>query len=252
MYFEFAGVPGSGKSTLSSALESHFHSLQKNAISRDDALKKSFRSRNDGTIKNMFKRLPSRIWQPLIGVQSALPEFATMSSRHLKFIAFISKTLSQSDLPELLIESIWKTTVRTFSEIELINNHLENSEQIIMDEAFAQRCFTLFGYMENAVPDELINQYAQLAPISNHIFFIITDPATCADRFMKRYQSHPVPYKFELNKEELTVNFKSGNRILGHLANELEKQGKQVYRIDGNCDVNECVETVCNTQMKSS
>lgn len=248
MYFEFAGVPGSGKSTLSSALENYFHSCQEPALSRGDALKKCLQSRNDGTIKNIVKRLPYRIWQPFIGVQSALPEFATISSRHLEFIAFISKTLSQSDLPELLIESIWNTTVRTFAEIELINNHLEDSERIILDEAFAQRCFTLFGYMENAIPDYLIQQYAQLAPISNHLFLIITDPETCTDRFIKRYQSRPVPYNFELNKEELTINFESGNRILGHLAEELEKQKKQVHRIDGNCDVKECIEIVCNTQ----
>ena len=247
MYFEFAGVPGSGKSTLSSALEASFHSFQKPAISRGDALKRCLQNRNDGTIKNMFKRLPHRIWQPFIGVQSALPEFATISSRHLDFIAFISNTLSQSDLPELLIESIWNTTVRTFAEIELINTHLEGSERIIMDEAFAQRCFTLFGYMENSVPDCLIEQYAQLAPISTHVFLIITDPETCADRFIKRYQSRPVPYNFKLDKEELTMNFKSGNRILEYLAEELEKQGKYVYRIDGNCDVKECIEIVCNT-----
>lgn len=250
MYFEFAGVPGSGKSTLSSALENYFHSCQEPALSRGDALKRSLQNRNDGTIKNMFKQLPHRIWQPFIGVQSALPEFATISSRHLDFIAFISNTLSQSDLPELLIESIWNTTIRTFAEIELINNQLEDSERIIMDEAFAQRCFTLFGYMENSVPDCLIEQYAQLAPISNHLFLITTDPETCADRFMKRYQSRPVPYNFKLDKKELTMNFESGNRILGHLAEELKKQGKYVYQIDGNCDLNECIKTVCNIQIK--
>ena len=252
MYFEFAGVPGSGKSTLASALQEHLHSLNPPVLSREDAIRQCLKKRKDGPIRGMLKQFPSRIWQPFMGVQFALPEFVTISSRHLEFISFISKTLSESHLPPLMIESIWHTTVRTFSELALITNHTATPELVLMDEAFAQRCFTLFGYIEHSVPNNLIQKYAELAPISDHVFWIVTDPATCVERFMKRYESQPLPYDFELNKEELTENFKSGNRILGHLANVLRKRGAQVYQIDGNCELNQSIEMLCNIDFQIS
>jgi thymidylate kinase len=157
----------------------------------------------------------------------------------------MSKMLSESNLPELFIESVWNTVVKSFSEIQLISQHISESELVIMDEAFSQRCFTLFGYMENNISDDLISKYAKLAPISNQVFWIITNPRSCVERFMLRYQSRPLPYDFKLDKEELLNNFESGNSVLGRLTEALEGQGKSVYRIDGNSDINESIAEVC-------
>ncbi len=252
MYFEFVGIPGSGKSTLASALQKHLNSFKLSVLSREDAIRQCLKRRKDGPIKDRLKQLPSRIWQPFMGTQFALPEFVNISSRHLEFISFISKTLSESHLPPLMIESIWNTTVRTFSELALVTNHIAPAELVLMDEAFAHRCFTLFGYMEHSVSDDLIQKYAELAPISDHIFWIVTDPVTCVERFMKRYESRPLPYDFKLDKKELTENFKSGNRILGYLSDTLKKRGTEVYQINGNCDLNQSIEIICNIDCKTT
>lgn len=252
MTFEFAGVPGSGKTTLSSALQKHLHSLNYPALCREDSINQCLKRRKDGRVKNVIKQFPSRIWHPFMGIQFALHEFVTMSTRHLEFISFISKTLAESDLPPMLIESIWNTIVRSFSELELIRNHAKTSEFIIMDEAFSQRCFTLFGYMDHSIPEDLILKYAELAPISTHIFWIVTDPVVCADRFMKRYKSRPLPYDFELNKEELTANFQTGHWVLEILTNILKKRGTQVYQIDGSGDINQSIAKLCDIDFKLS
>lgn len=244
MYLEFAGLPGSGKSTLANALRMHLLSFSCKALSRDEAIRQCIKRRNDGHIKNMLKRFPYRIWGPLMGSQFSVPEFVSLSSRHLEFISFVSKMLSESNLPELLIESIWSTIIRSFSEIQLLSQHIYDSEIVIMDEAFSHRCFTLFGYMENLVSDDLISRYAKLAPISNQVFWIVTNPRTCVERFMRRYQSRPVPYGFKLDKGELLSNFKSGNRVLEGLSEALKDQGKCVYRINGDGDINESIEEI--------
>jgi thymidylate kinase len=245
MYLEFAGLPGSGKSTLSSALKKHLLTLPCHALSCNEAIIQCIRRRDDGPIKNMLKRFPSRLWWPLMGSKFALQEFVKLSSRQMEFISFMSKMLSESNLPELFIESVWNTVVKSFSEIQLISQHISESELVIMDEAFSQRCFTLFGYMENNISDDLISKYAKLAPISNQVFWIITNPRSCVERFMLRYQSRPLPYDFKLDKEELLNNFESGNSVLGRLTEALEGQGKSVYRIDGNSDINESIAEVC-------
>jgi thymidylate kinase len=245
MYLEFAGLPGSGKSTLSSALKRHLLTLPCHALSCNEAIIQCIRRRDDGPIKNMLKRFPSRIWWPLMGSKFALQEFVKLSSRQMEFISFMSKMLSESNLPELFIESVWNTVVKSFSEIQLVSQHIYESELVIMDEAFSQRCFTLFGYMENNISDDLISKYAKLAPISNQVFWIITNPRSCVERFMLRYQSRPLPYDFKLDKEELLNNFESGNSVLGRLTEALEGQGKCVYRIDGNSDINESIAEVC-------
>jgi len=244
MYLEFAGLPGSGKSTLSSALKKHLLSLACPVLSREEAILKCIRRRDDGRIKNMLKRFPYRIWRPLMGTEFSVPEFVSLSSRHLEFISFISKMLSESNLPELLIESIWSTIIKSFSELQLVSQHIYDSEMVIMDEAFSHRCFTLFGYMENLVSDDLISQYAKLAPILNQVFWIVTDPRTCVERFMRRYQSRPVPYGFKLDKGELLNNFTTGNRVLESLSDALKDQGKYVHRINGDRYISESIEEI--------
>lgn len=233
MHLEFAGLPGSGKSTLASALQKQLGPLGLKALPRERALTLSLQRRNDGHVKNIIKRLPPRLWKPFLGKQTTISEFATLSSRHLKFIAFFSETLAASDLPDLLIESIWNTTVRTFSEVQLVSRHLDKTEIAIMDEAFCQRCFTLFGYMEKSVPDELIQQYADLAPTSDHIVRIVTAPRVCVHRFMKRYRTRSLPHDFVLDEKELMQNFEFGNRILSELCRLLTKKGKTIYEING-------------------
>lgn len=245
MYLEFAGLPGSGKSTLSSALKRHLLTIPCHALSSNDAIIQCLRRRDDGLIKNMLKRFPTRIWWPLMGSQFALQEFVILSSRHLEFVTFISKMLSESNLPELFIESVWNTIVKSFSKIQLVSQHIYESELVIMDEAFSQRCFTLFGYMENTISDDLISRYAKLAPISDQVFWIVTNPATCVERFMRRYQSRSLPYDFKLDKEELLNNFQNGNSVLKRLSEALEGQGKCVHRINGDSDINESIAEVC-------
>ena len=246
MYLEFAGLPGSGKSTLSSALNKHLLSLPCNALSSNEAIIQCIRRRDDGYIKNLLKRLPLRVWKSLTGSEYALSEFVKLSSRNLEVIALISEILSKSNLDKLMIESIWSTIVKSFVEIQLVSQYLYDSEVAIMDEAFSQRCFTLFGYMDNScVSDELIFKYAQLAPISNQVFWIVTHPQICVERFMLRYESRPLPYDFKLDKNELLDNFETGNRVLQHLTKALENQGKCVHRINGDGDINQSIAKIC-------
>jgi len=250
MYLEFAGLPGSGKTTLSSALTSHLRTVRGGKVySRDEGVVKSLKRRNDGWIKNLVKKLPSRFWWPLMGVPFALPEFVKISSPRLEFISFVSNILATSNMEPALIESIWNTIIRSSCEVNLVSQHVYNDELVIMDEAFAQRCFTLFGYIESKLPDNVITRYATLAPLANHIFWITTRPETCIERLKIRYKNKPSPY--ELNSKDLLHNFEVGNRALNCLADTLENQGKQVHRINGENDINSSILEICRISPKN-
>ena len=138
--------------------------------------------------------------------------------------------LSESMLPNDLIRSIWNTIVRSFAETHIVTQYGLDSEIIILDEAFSQRCFTLFGYMEKKIPDEFISCYTNLAPISDHIFWIATSPQTCIERLKLRYKNKTSPY--ELASNELLRDFESGNNILKRLYVSLEGRGKSTYRVN--------------------
>ncbi len=250
MCIEFTGLPGSGKTTLSFALVTHLQTLSKNVLSRNDAVLKCIRRRDDGYLKNVIKRFPYRFWQTLMGPKFSLPEFVELSSRHLELVSFISETLSRSNLPELLVQSIWNTVARTFAEYQIILPHIHQQELFIMDEAFSQRCFTLFGYIEQKVPDESIKQYASMAPISDHLIWVRTPPQICVERFMSRYQTQPVPFDFKLDPDELLGNFESGEQILEKLCTALEKQGKHIYQIRGDQTKSDAVKEICSLAPK--
>lgn len=234
---EFAGLPASGKTTLALALKKHLLTMSLPALSRQKAIIQCLRRRDGGFIQNTIKRFPPRIWYHWMEDQFLLPEFISLSSQHLEFIQFLSKMLSESSLPEELIRSIWNTIVRSFAEIQIVSEYGLDSEIIIMDEAFSQRCFTLFGYMGKNISDELIYCYAELAPISDHIIWIATNPKTCIERLKKRYKNRPSPY--ELDSKELLGEFKSGDTVLSQLSQALTCQGKCVHRINGDNDLNQ-------------
>ena len=244
MYFEFAGIPGSGKTTLSSALVNCLKKKDRNVHARHDAVIRAIRKRDDGFLGNMLKHLPSRLWQFQLGPGKALPEFVTHSSRFMELVGFVSQTLDASELPPLLKESIWNTFARTFAERHLISTHMAPRELVVMDEAFCQRCFTLFGYMETDVPDRDIIKFSQLAPFSDTIIYVSADPETCVCRFMERYRFQPVPYDFKLDHKELLMSFQNGTRILHCLASELEQMGKRVFYLKGDNDLRDEIEKV--------
>lgn len=242
MILEFAGLPGSGKTTLSSALRTNLTTLPWPILSRQEALITCIKRRDDGKIKNMIKQLPTRFWWRFMGTEYDLSEFIDLSARHLEFISFMTNSLSNSTIDRSLTESIWRTIVRSFIEIQLVTTYMHNSEIVLMDEAFSQRCFTLFGYMEKTIPEEQLSLYAKMAPISNYIFWIATPPQTCINRLRERYKDKPCPY--ELDSEELLESFHSGHMILKQLGGILKSKGRQVYKINGDLDVTESIETI--------
>ncbi len=233
MILEFAGLPGSGKTTLSSALKTAL--LPWTALSRQEAVTACIKQRDDGRVKNVLKKLPTRFWWPFMGTEYDLSEFIDRSSQHLDLISFVSDALNKSSMEQELTASIWKTIARSFIELQLVTTHMRDSEVILMDEAFSQRCFTLFGYMEKPISENWLFKYAELAPISNHIVWISTPPKTCINRLRKRFKGKPCPY--DLDSEELLESFFSGHMILKRLGDILKNKGKHVYQIDGESDV---------------
>ena len=250
MYWEFAGLPGAGKTTLSLALKKHLFKLPQNILSRDEAIIKCIKRRDDGIIKNILKYLPPRIWSTLMGSQFTLSEFVMLSAHHLEFVAFVSETLSKSNLPAGRIESIWNSIVRSFFEIELISQHICDSELVIMDEAFFQRCLTLFRYMESTASDELISRYMKLAPGLENLIWIVVSPQNCVERVIQRYKIQSTPIIFQHKRENLLKNFEFGNTVMELFVQLLERQGKCVHRINGNNTVNEAISEICNTATK--
>ncbi len=233
MILEFAGLPGSGKTTLSSALKTAL--LPRSVLSRQEAVTACIKQRDDGKVKNLLKKLPTRFWWPFMGTEYDLSEFIDLSSWHLELISFVSDALNRSTMEQELTASIWKTIARSFIELQLVTTHMRDSEVILMDEAFSQRCFTLFGYMEKPISEKWLFKYAELAPISNHIVWISTPPEICINRLRKRFKGKPCPY--DLDSEELLESFFSGQMILKRLTDILQDKEKHVYQIDGDSDV---------------
>ncbi len=242
MYLEFAGLPGSGKTTLSSALKEILTPRARHIMLREEAVAACIGRNIKNPFIKLFKKIPHRLWRPKPGLPYLFSDFMEFSSDNLEFVAFLSRLLADSSLDECLKKSIWRTFIRSFSEVGLISSCLENTESALMDEAFFQRCFTLLAYMDIELSDQLITRYANLAPFSKHIIWVDTSPEDSIKRLKHRYGKKPSPYA--PYSEELLAEFTRGREIFHRLSNTLSQRGHTIYHINGNTDKAEVIKQV--------
>lgn len=231
MILELAGLPGSGKTTLTRTLTRPDSPLPCRPMSREEAVAACLRRRHDGRIRNLIKRLPVRLWWSWLGVPRSLEDYQAASARHLELVSLATRELADHMPDRDLAASIWRTFARTFIETGLIQRYLKKGEWVILDEAFCQRCFTLFAYMDRPVAGAPLETYVRLAPVFGPVFHVDASPETCIRRLKQRYTATPSPY--ELDSETLLRQFYAGRDILRRFFSLLEARGIEIHRLDG-------------------
>jgi hypothetical protein len=134
----------------------------------------------------VLKRFPDCVWKRFLGIETAMPELHLFASEHAGLLGHICGSLAHHAVPAPWQQCILYTAFRTFAEHQLVVRHLTEREVLVVDEGFAQRAFTLYGYLPGPLRDTDIVGYVDQIPAPHALIYVDARPETCATRLAQR------------------------------------------------------------------
>jgi hypothetical protein len=229
---EFMGLPSAGKTSLCRGVARLFKG-NNFVFTTDQALNLSIKRRNSGRLKNLFKRLPEPLREPIIGTTMALPEFHIFMSEHIGLWHQVLEVLEREDC------SIEKCRLITYSflqqgvQYQLLKQYMHQSEYVLIEEGFGQRGFTLFSYLskkDQMTADE--ERYVANIPLPDMLIWIMIDADNAVYRISKRAEP-PVLLK-GMTDDVMNSQLSWGGKVLEKIADFIERRGVRTLRVSNN------------------
>ncbi|MBN1558073.1 MAG: hypothetical protein JW951_08000 [Lentisphaerae bacterium] len=233
-HIEFCGIPGSGKSRVIAAWRRAQGGAPAGVLGRREAMLRCLRRRNDGRLKNAMKRLPPCVWERFMGTDYAAGALRRFLAGHTGLAALVTAAVAERDLSARDADIVLGACFCTFTEYALAAAYLRDTELLAADEGFAHRAFTLFGYVDEPVPDAAIRRYAELIPAPDALVWVRTPPDLCEARMAAR-PAEPFRYPIQLaalNPAARTARLARGAACLEVAVAVLEARGVDVRRVD--------------------
>jgi deoxyadenosine/deoxycytidine kinase len=230
-YIEYVGLPGSGKSSIKSALENHrFGHIQ--ILGHNSAIKKAHVYHQKmkwyshlNVIKFFCLIMP---FQCFLVSKAHILNQVEFVSQYKKFMSLFYKQLDElNEEPEMFLHGIYKNgAIINFSK-----KNLSDKYALAVDEGFAQFCSSvqISGSKISYKPDEsALCDLISAMPNPDCIFYIKADIETCEKRLLKR--SIPVRIRGE-NKKTLIDFLADYDKALRMVCQLLKEKGVMVVEI---------------------
>ncbi len=182
---EFMGVPGSGKTTCASLLRTCLHKRGIPALDEQAALRLAVRRRDDGILKNMMKRFPPWLWERFLGPGYAMEELLEFMAAQAPLWATVMEAMSRRGMDAEEAKIMLRGLLKNSREYALLET-LTESPLYTVEEGFAHRAFTVFGYLDEPVPHDELKRYADLIPCCDLVVRVSLEPEICAQRLETR------------------------------------------------------------------
>ncbi len=228
---EFMGLPGAGKTTLFKGFLDNLRKNYPGVLAYDDAVKRSTLQRDDGLLRNIAKKFPPSVWEPLSGIRNALSELHQFSSDNVELCGHIFSSLSREEMSVQARQCIVYTFYQIFAGHQLIEQHLGSDDLVVAEEGFAQAGSMLFGYLSSrTVMTEEVARYVDLAPLGRALIWIDTPVEYCLSR-LKLREELPIVLQKEHDGEILAF-LRQAKDCFQDIYCHADRHGVQVYRVD--------------------
>ena len=229
MIIEFAGPPGSGKSTITSRLVDHLRSDGLNAYTADQAVS-VYNSRTN------FRRIISPFFDKNQQI-SLLGKYFTLRSplywykfrlNHPEFWKVVQESQqgrSINKYNQVLIKNYFK---RAMIYYQFIVDHCGPDEIIIIDEGFSHRTTHFVSECEKSDQGK-IEQYLKFIPKSDLLVYLQVPLEICIERVQSRGLRGRLS---NLNAEELNTFIGNSIQALDYGFGFLAAQGSSLIEVD--------------------
>jgi thymidylate kinase len=189
---EFLGIPGSGKTTLASAVHARLDGLERKAFSLRDAVSLAMhRGVGDRLIDPVMARLPkgmlSRYGESGFIRSNAflvsLIDF--MASHPLAVSAFLKGQARRSDF-ELSTDLVVRWFLQLVARYQLASSTLGEEDVLLLDEGFCQRVVTGFAHRFSEADHEDVTAYLAAAPRADLLVHLALSTDLAAERLARR------------------------------------------------------------------
>ncbi len=231
-WIEFMGLPGAGKTTLTKGFLRHLRRGFPEVLAYDDAVKRCILRRDDGLLRNIAKKFPPSVWEPLSGMRNALSELHLFTTNNVELCSHIFSTLTQEKMSTSSRQCIVYTFFQLFAEHQLLLQHLDPDKLVVAEEGLAQAGSMLFGYLPSrpAMPEDMI-RYVNLIPNGRALIWIDTPVEHCLSR-LKLRDELPIVLEKE-NDDEIDTYLRQARDCFQKFFSQIEKQGVvQVFRVE--------------------
>ena len=227
---EFMGLPGAGKSTLAHVLLKELRKGGFPLLSSEEAVIRCIRRRDDGILKNLMKRLPFAVWEPVAGTRTSLDELHGFASMHADFFGLWFEVLNRGPVPETWRQCILYALFKRCVERQLWDAHLNSDENVLVEEGFMLGVITMLGCLPPGSPCEKdVDRYVRHMPVPFAVFRIETDPNECARRLRQRPEM-PLLWA-ECTEPELIEQLEYGIHCLDMAAIKLARRGVPIFQV---------------------
>lgn len=233
-HVEFLGIPGSGKTSLMSALVKSLNSGKSSVLTSDEVMSRVLCQRSIllGNACKVLKVAPNRIKQFVFRRLFLLSEsrcaaIARFIYKHpdlsCKIFQMIDRS-SQNEYHEKL--ACWFADL--FALYQSSVDALDTDEIIVIDEGFANRALTLFGYDSDAAFIMSLKYYLSQVPLPDMVIAIDVPVEIAMERVLKR--GLPLRMRNLKAEDQIKTLFQCQECVV-KTARILEANGVSVLRI---------------------
>lgn len=227
---EFMGLPGAGKSTLARAWLREPRRTGALLLANEEAVIRCLRRRDDGLIRNLLKRFPHFVWEPVAGSRNALSELHAFSCAHPDLFALVFELVRAESVPRPVRQCILFAWYRHASERQLLEDRLRPGEAALVEEGLAMALLSLLDCLPSeATGTGEIDRFIRWMPAPSALVWIDTPPPECAARLRRRPEM-PLPWQ-DCSDRELLDRLSRGRRGLEHAFAACERRGIPCLRI---------------------
>ena len=227
---ELLGVPGSGKSTLSSALVADLS----NAVDLEQGVLRAMRARGEDDIARFVARIArssdNRLWKRAYARStdrfSALTRFIGGHPNLLEAVLAAQRLRSDRDRDQGVVLG-WVLNLMARYQVATESGGMG---WLVVDEGFCQRGVALFGFGYHEEDRDLLGAYLEAIPIPDVLIVIDTPLEDCRRRLEERGWSERLD---GLGVEERNRFLTDSSTVVEAVAAIAGASGARLIRVDG-------------------
>jgi thymidylate kinase len=227
---EFMGLPGAGKTTCAGVLLGALNANGQKAIESASVIRECIRNRDDGVIRNIAKKLPACVWEPLSGLRNAMAELHRFSYKHSELLAHVFAFMSNVTVSETFRECITHDFFKVAAGHQLICEQLRSRNVVVFEEGFCQVGCLLLGYLPSGeISASAITQYIDALPPLHAVVWVDTSPEVCLARLEQR-EKMTIGLVGESRERQMQV-LRQSRLGFQCIATELSNRGVSLHRL---------------------